>query len=279
MLLVLLLFLAPASQATPATSAGTQVTLDPLTIDHTLPDAFWGVTRPPYFHQDVNDPSYVNLVLALQPELFRPSVPPSDTSLPTNMGEYWTDQLQLYADLQQAAGTKLHPVLYSSPQKPIPTSIDPWTISNYNTDAADARSPEGMVAWVDYLQQTFGSNSIAGIEPFNEPGNLGNGAGGGDNGDWYSAATSPGQDPGTLAGEWAIVHVRQYTDALKAAGGNVATVPVYGASFSTGAKTSLSTLTWMTAEHGRHPAQNLAVAGRQSAVRERRELPRLHRGI
>ncbi|MGZ3477948.1 MAG: outer membrane protein assembly factor BamA, partial [Polyangiales bacterium] len=50
------------------------------------------------------------------------------------------DQLRIYDALRQASGTKLLPILYSTPQKPIPTTIDPWVISNYNTDTSDGRS-------------------------------------------------------------------------------------------------------------------------------------------
>ena len=226
-----LVFLALVPRAQPSALTQTLVTLDPSKVDHTLPQAFWGVTRPPTYYEDAGRADYMNLLLALKPELLRLSVPPYDASLPTNMSEYWRGLLQIYGSLQQADGTKLHPVLYSSPQTPLPSSIDPWLASNVNDDPSDGRSPGGMVTWVEYLQQRFGHDSIAGIEPFNEPATLG----GTELGDWYSPDSSSGRDPAVLAADWATVHLRQYTDALEAAGGDVATVPVYGASYSSGA--------------------------------------------
>ncbi len=216
------------------------INLNPSAVDHTLPQSFWGVTYSAYYHQDQRvSQLFSNLATALKPEVFRmvtdlyasslppegPIVPcaPTDLSCPT-----WPDVWELFTKMQQVSPyTKLHPVLYSSPQPPLPSTGSPYDINNYNTNPNDGRSPQGIISWIKKMQDTFGQDVITGLELYNEPGvSMSN---------WY--------DDGGNQIIWAATHTGIYYKAIQdaiAAGQIGNPVPVNGWSNSSGSSGNIA---------------------------------------
>lgn len=184
----------------PTAPSGTaSINLCPTTVDHTLPNKFWGYGFSPYRYQDVTQTSYRQLFSKTNAEVFRWSEAFGSRNPGTPASPDIAEQdILSFFKAEQALGVNLGVSLqFNSGPAVLPTTDPPADINNVPMDNRSPSNHANMVNW-------FMDNGIdvLAYAAYNEPDN---------NQDWYSGTTQ------TILNEreaWAYVHQRQYADAI-----------------------------------------------------------------
>jgi hypothetical protein len=208
---------------TPPSGAAT-ITLTPGTVDHTLPQYFYGVGQGVYFNTDSSIPAFMDLIKGLQPEIIRyhmNSARAGTVQSPnSNMNGFLTS-----AGVMAPLGTK---ILLQLSGWPTPggaqSTTSPYSLSNVDSGAY---SPASVADWAKEFDRRW-PGSIYAVEDYNEPATQGNG-------NWYGPNSSTySSDPTRYAADWATVHNGQYYDAFKSAMSSVdPSAKYYGGVFAT----------------------------------------------
>lgn len=223
--------LQPTGTVTPVgggTSSGPTVTLQPGTVDHTLPDKFFGVSAGGYSYNLLTENQQViDLVNGLQPEFWRMVAWTGTWGIPTtpsDIARYRQDFARMTTTYNQQHGLDLPGFFIGTSAAPSSQNAQPYYDPN-NVNTAD-RSPATAAAWMKWWTDNYpavnGKKRIVLWEAFNEPATAGNTTSCRST-DWYC-----GDKADYYAEYWASIHLRNYSNAVKNALSGVVSPPTFG---------------------------------------------------
>jgi uncharacterized repeat protein (TIGR02059 family) len=185
------------------------ITVDPDTVTHTLPDAFYGWNFAAFFHSDATVASWQSAMNSIAPEIMRAHMwgYPYDYAGHTNCRNG-------FAALNPQPKVSLQGDAFPAS---VPATLSP--VDTGNRPSASNKSPSG----VDDLLQGYldAGLDVQWYEPYNEPTNCVSDASPATNKSWYASWTGYGngqtaQQIRRHSESWAIVHARHWTIAVDA---------------------------------------------------------------